>query len=230
MSSKIVKKNPKEVIDNERKFLGDVLDDNDLQCFRELTEELQDTWQKKQVFRTETEMRVSVLNDYKFPTKAAKYWQCIREQDVHLNCLLTLSIENRKNNVEIKKIERALEKEKDPLEIELLQIKLDEKIFEYANVKNTAKNRIREIRLWSKLKEEFNDGTFDTENPDTHKKDSLNSIITNRVKSFSPGTGMSEIFNTLGLQDSYEKVIKGNQLKNYDQEQQKLISKKNKIK
>ena len=230
MSIKIIKKNPKEVLDNERKFLGDVLDNDDLECFKELTEELQDTWSKKQIFRTETEMRVSVLNDYKLPTKAAKYWQCVREQDVHLNSLLMISIENRKNNVEIKKIKRELEKEKDPLEIELLEIKLDEKILEYSNVRITAKNRIREIRLWSKLKEELNDGTFDIINPDTHKKDSLNSIITHRIKSFSPGTGMSEIFNTLGLKDSYEKVIKENQLKNYDQEREKLISQKNKIK
>ena len=116
------------------------------------------------------------------------------------------------------------------LEHQQLEVKLDEKILEYSNVRSIAKNRIREIRLWSNLKKELDDGTFDIINPDTHKKDSLNSIITHRIKSFSPGTGMSEIFNTLGLKDSYEKVIKENQLKNYDQEREKLISQKNKIK
>ena len=38
-----------------------------------MTAELRDTWTKKQVFRTETEMRMSVLQDMKYPTKAAKY-------------------------------------------------------------------------------------------------------------------------------------------------------------
>ena len=41
---------------------------------------MRDTWTKKQMFRTQTEMEFSVLNDAKYPTKAAKYWQCVREQ------------------------------------------------------------------------------------------------------------------------------------------------------
>ena len=44
----------------------------------ELKEELQDTIQKVQKYRTETEMRVSVLNDASHPTPASKYWQCVR--------------------------------------------------------------------------------------------------------------------------------------------------------
>jgi len=228
MSDLIVKKETKQVLENEYRYLEDVLDKDDLECFKQLTPELKDTWSKKQLFRTETEMRVSVLNDYKFPTKASKYWQCVREQDVHLDCLLSLSIDNRKNDVKIKKLQKSIEECKDELDKELLKIELDERILDYARVKNTARHRIREIRLWSKLKEELDDGTFDTKNPDTHKRESLKSIINNRVKSFTPGTSMPEIFNTLALQDTYEKVIKENQIKNYDQEREKLLSQKSK--
>ena len=43
----------------------------------DLKQELQDTHSKVQIYRTETEMRYSVLNHGRFPTKASKYWQCV---------------------------------------------------------------------------------------------------------------------------------------------------------
>ena len=89
--------------------------------------ELQDSWVKKQMFRTETEMRISVLNDLKHPTPASKYWQAVREQNVFFEQMVFLSFDFRKNEIEIKKIERDIEKEKDDLEKELLLIKLDER-------------------------------------------------------------------------------------------------------
>ena len=48
----------------------------------ELSAELNDTVQKRQIYRTETEMRISVLNNGSHPTKASKYWQCVREQSM----------------------------------------------------------------------------------------------------------------------------------------------------
>ena len=54
-------------------FLSNVLDPKDFKQFIALKEEIKDTWHKKQVFRTETEMRMSVLQDAKYPTKASKY-------------------------------------------------------------------------------------------------------------------------------------------------------------
>ena len=35
-----------------------------------MVDELRDTWTKKQMFRTETEARFSVLQDNRYPTKA----------------------------------------------------------------------------------------------------------------------------------------------------------------
>ena len=55
------------------------------------------------MFRTETEMRFSVLSDNKYPTKAAKYWQSVREQNTHFENLVHLSFDARKNEVEIRK-------------------------------------------------------------------------------------------------------------------------------
>ena len=78
------KRNIHALIEKEAPSLNNLLDPNDVKEFKEMTEELRDTWTKKQVFRTETEMRMSVLQDMKYPTKAAKYWQCVREQNVFL--------------------------------------------------------------------------------------------------------------------------------------------------
>ena len=65
------------LIEKEAPSLNNLLDPEDVKEFKAMTSELRDTWTKKQVFRTETEMRMSVLQDAKYPTKAAKYWQSV---------------------------------------------------------------------------------------------------------------------------------------------------------
>ena len=96
--------------------LAEVLDTNDFKALVVLKDELRDTWHKKQVFRTETEMRMSVLQDAKYPTKAAKYWQCVREQNVFFENLMSLSFDYRKNEVEIKKLKKKINEEEDELD------------------------------------------------------------------------------------------------------------------
>jgi len=114
--------------------LSNVLDKGDFNALVDLRDELKDTWHKKQVFRTETEMRMSVLQDAKYPTKAAKYWQCVREQNVFFENLMTLSFDYRKNDVEIKKLKKKIEEEKDALEVEMHEIELEEKLYGKANM------------------------------------------------------------------------------------------------
>ena len=128
------KRNIHALIEKEAPSLNNLLDPNDVKEFKAMTTELRDTWTKKQVFRTETEMRMSVLQDMKYPTKAAKYWQCVREQNVFLENLMSLSFDCRRNEVRLKKLEQKLEKEEDPLKRELLQIDIDEKKYGLANM------------------------------------------------------------------------------------------------
>src|SRR5210317_2559250 len=115
------KRNIKDLVDKESDNLHNILDPNDVTDFKGMVEELKDTWTKKQMFRTETEMRFSVLNDAKYPTKAAKYWQSVREQNTHFENLMHLSFDYRKNEIEIEKLERKIEKEEDDLEKKLLK-------------------------------------------------------------------------------------------------------------
>ena len=77
----------------------------------EISGDLQAYYNKKQVFRTKTEMEISVLNDLKFPTPDSKYWQAIREQSVMYSELIKLSFDYKRNVIEIKKLDLAIEKE-----------------------------------------------------------------------------------------------------------------------
>jgi hypothetical protein len=74
---------------NQKEYLSEILDSNDFNKLVAIKDELEDTWEKKQIFRTETEMRISVLNDAKFPTRAAKYWQAVREQNAFFENFFT---------------------------------------------------------------------------------------------------------------------------------------------
>lgn len=141
-------KTPFNIIQN-----SDVLTREDMDKLIPLTQELKENFKKSQVFRTRTEMEVSVLNDIKFPTPTLKYWQSVREQNVMFGELVMLSYEYRKNLIEIKQIERKIEKEQDDLEKELLQIEMEKKIFMSKNQEKTAKDRIRELKAWSEIKE-----------------------------------------------------------------------------
>ena len=202
------KRNIKELVDKESNNLHNILDAKDVLAFKDMVDELKDTWTKKQVFRTETEMRFSVLNDLKYPTKASKYWQCVREQNVYLENLMTLSFEYRKNEIEIKKLNKKIDDEEDELERELLKIELDEKTFAKANMQLTAKDRMREIKLWSNLKKESDDGSFDKQDVNVHQLESYHKIMQNRAKTLTQGSTQPEVFNVLGQLQTIERVKK----------------------
>lgn len=196
------------IITQQESYLSTILDPDDFAKLMDLKEELKDTWVKKQIFRTETEMRVSVLNDAKFPTSAAKYWQCVREQNVFFENLMQLSFNYRKNDIEIKKLERKLSEEQDDLERELLQIELEEKIYSKANMELIAKDRLREVNQWSVLKKELDDGTFDTQNVNTHQLESLKLTLQNRAQTLTPGSSQAEVLNVLGPLNTVTRIVK----------------------
>lgn len=131
---------------------SEILTKEDLDKLTPLKQELKETFIKSQVFRTKTEMEVSVLTDLKFPTPAAKYWQSVREQNVQFQELVMLSYEYRKNLVKIKMMQRDMDCGTDELKKEMLQIEIEKKMFVLKNQEKVAKDRIREIAEWSKIK------------------------------------------------------------------------------
>jgi len=206
------KRNIHALIEKEAPSLNNLLDPEDVKEFKAMTSELRDTWTKKQVFRTETEMRMSVLQDMKYPTKAAKYWQCVREQNVFLENLMTLSFDCRRKEAKIKWLEKKLETEQDEYKLEKYKIDLDEEVYGLANMQLVAKDRMREIKLWSTLKKEFDDGTFDTQDVNRHQLDSYHMIMKNKAETLTSGSSQPEVFNVLGQLKSIERVKKSGEM------------------
>lgn len=112
-------------------------------------------WDVKPIFRTETEARISVLNDVHHPTPHAKYWQSVREQQVHFNELVYLVFDYKRKGVELRKLERQIGIEKDDLELELLVIDLEQKRYEIEMLDKVAKERMRELKQWDTIKKEL---------------------------------------------------------------------------
>jgi len=213
------KRNIQPLIEKEEEHLHNILSTEDVKEFKNMVGEFRDTWTKKQIFRTETEARISVLQDMKYPTKAAKYWQCVREQNVFLENLMGLSFDYRRNDVKIKRLEKKiLEEKEDNLKQELWQIDLDEKRYAKASMELTAKDRMRELKMWSKLKVEFNDGTFDTGDVNQHQLDSYNKIMQHKSKTLTSGSSQSEVFNVLGQLQTIERVKRDGELEHNKKE------------
>ena len=196
-------------ITDDLKPILSVLKEEDAQAIVRLKDELTDTWTKKQIFRTETEMRISVLNDGKHPTKASKYWQSVREQNAMFQALMGLSFDLRKNNVKRLKLERKMQKainDGDDLKQMEIQIDLDENLYGKANMEQTAHDRVRELNTWSKIKHELEDGSFDDKNVNTHQAESYKLALTNRVNSLGPNAGAAEVVNAVGPLKTIERL------------------------
>jgi len=206
------KRNIQTLATTQSKYLSDILDVEDVKHFKTLIPELRDTWKKKQVFRTETEMRFSVLSDNKYPNRASKYWQCVREQNTHFENLMHLSFDARKNDVEIEKLKVKIKKEKDKLEKQSLQIELEEKIYGKAGMELVAKHRMREVATWSKLKKEFHNGSFDDKDVNTHQAESYKIRLEHQKATLTPGSSQPEVFNVLGQLDTLNRVMKDGEL------------------
>jgi len=141
-----------------------------LNQIKEISKDLQVNFEKKQGFRTRTEMEISVLNDLKFPTSDSKYWQAIREQAVMYSELTRLSFAFKRNVIEMKKLNKAILEEKDDLDRELLEVDLEEKLFNKYQQEKTAKERIREILEWQDIiKREEKLMVTDGTSPDDHQ-------------------------------------------------------------
>ena len=196
-------------ITDDLKPVLSVLKEKDAQAIVALREELTDTWSKKQIFRTETEMRISVLNDGKHPTQASKYWQSVREQNAMFEALMGLSFDLRKSDVKRLKLERKMQKaisDGDDLKQMEIQIDLDENLYGKANMEQTAHDRVRELNTWSKIKSELKDGSFDDKNVNSHQAESYKLALTNRVNSLGPNAGPAEVVNAVGPLKTIERL------------------------
>jgi len=219
-----MKKDVREVIQGEEPHLNNLLTQEDLSSFKGMVDELRDTWTKKQMFRTETEARFSVLQDNRYPTKAAKYWQCVREQSSYLDNLMHLSFDYRRNEAKIKWLEGKIEKEEDEYKATKYQIDLDEARFGKASMEKVARHRMREIKMWSKLKKEFNDGSFNDKDVNVHQLESYGMQYHEKAKTITDGTSEAEVFNIIGQLRSLERIKASGGLENKTEKKEQITN------
>ena len=217
-----MKKDVKDIIQKEEIHLNNLLEQEDLSAFKSMVDELRDTWTKKQMFRTETEARFSVLQDNRYPTRAAKYWQCVREQSTYLDNLMALSFDYRRNDAKIKWLEKKIGKEEDEYKATKYQIDLDECKFAKASMEKVAKHRMREIKMWSKLKGEFNDGSFNDKDVNQHQLESYHKMYAGKAKSINSSTPEAEAFNIMGKLRSLERIKQSGELENKTEKKEEL--------
>ena len=217
-----MKKDVKEVIQGEEPHLNNLLSRDDLSVFKGMVDELRDTWTKKQMFRTETEARFSVLQDNRYPTKAAKYWQCVREQSSYLDNLMHLSFDYRRNEAKITWLEKKINKEEDEYKATKYKIDLDEARFSKATMEKVARHRMREIKMWSKLKKEFNDGSFNDQDVNQHQLESYGIQYAEKAKTLNKNSNEAEVFNVLGQLHSLQRIRKSGELESSYKEAERL--------
>ena len=222
MSDDIIKKDIKQLIEKETPNLTNLLSQEDVSVFKQMTEELRDTWHKKQMFRTETEARFSVLQDNRYPTKGAKYWQCVREQSSYLDNLMALSFDYRRNDAKIKYLEKKIAVEKDEYKLTKYEIDLDEANFHKASMEKVARHRMREIKMWSKLKSEFNDGSFNDKDVNEHQLESYYRMYKNKAENINQNSSESEVFNIVGQLSSLERIKKSGELENKTEKKEQI--------
>jgi len=178
-------------------MIKDILTNIDMKILAELSLELDHAFSAAQVHRTRTEMEASVLNDIKFPTPASKYWQALREQDVMSQGVQSLFFDYKENNIRIKMLDRKIFKEQDDLKKELLIVKKDRKEATARSIRRIARNKVREIREWSDIKQREAKKMSKTElaNVDNHQLISYTTRWINQMMVKGESTSQSEQIN-----------------------------------
>ena len=148
-----------------------------------LADELQETYAKRQIW------------------PASKYWKCVREQSVFYQELVQLTLDYRRNNIAILEIEEKLQGDDlNKFERMNLEVEYDSAIWARDGLQLAAKDRMRELDLWSQIKTALVEGNpeFDTEDVNTHQAESYLKRMENRKDTLTSGSQGAEVINVLG--------------------------------
>jgi hypothetical protein len=135
---------------------------------------------------------------------------------------MTLSFDYRRNEAKITWLEKKIDKEEDEYKATKYQIDLDEARFAKASMEKVAKHRMREIKMWSKLKGEFNDGSFNDKDVNIHQLESYGLQYHEKAKTLNQNSSESEIFNVMGQLQSLQRIKKSGELENSYQKKEEL--------
>ena len=157
-----------------------ILEKDDMKSISNLSEELQRVFEVRQIWRTETEIRYSVLDDVNFPDSASKYWQCIREQNVFWEQLVSLSCNYQKAQGELDLLEIEYDEikgnnKKSNAQRKIKDAEIKQRQFGLMHMRLQGHDRVREIKIWEKVKLEL-----------TAKEDfDINDVNKHQMKSYA---------------------------------------------
>jgi hypothetical protein len=152
---------------------SDVLDPEEMVRLENLASELKHAVATHTMYRTPTEALTSVLNHVKHPTPASKYHQAKLEQTVMFNNLMTLSFDYREALIDLAETEEQM-KSASSFELERLKVKRDRLTYRLSWMRNEAKERLREIEMWSQIKTQLGAAaSFDHDNKDADQLQAL---------------------------------------------------------
>jgi len=134
-----------------------IVSDKDLKLLDRNMSVIKHSMRYAQIFRTDTEARVSILNDSRHPTPDSKYWQSIREMKVHADQLFYLNFDYKEKIIDLDELMSKLKKNKYNNKFDKLrdENKLERINYELIQMSLTAKDRIREIDMWSTIIKEL---------------------------------------------------------------------------
>ena len=135
---------------------------------------------------------------------------------------MTLSFDYRRNEAKITWLEKKIDKEEDDYKRTKYEIDLDECRFAKASMEKVAKHRMREIKMWSKLKKEFNDGSFNDKDVNQHQLESYGLQYFEKAKTLNEHSSESEKFNILGQLQSLQRIKNSGELESSYKEQEQL--------
>jgi len=150
----------------------DLVKPEDIDYLQEHRGEFQERFVKRAFFRSEFEMRYGVLSDAEHPTPDSKYWQAIGEQAVHVQEFISLGYEHKKLLADIEYMqaqveeleylynqdfdtEKDFERKKIDARLKKKKVQIQEKQFGLILQKKTAKERMKEIKNWTRIIKEL---------------------------------------------------------------------------
>lgn len=190
---------------------------------------LKQALETSQVFRTKTEMEVSVLKDIKHTTPDSKYWQAVKEQEVMLTNLIRESFEYRRKQLRKADFEHQLAKSKLPLQKEAIQIEIESLDFEMEILKKTSTDRARELLQWEEIKNELKPKmAYGTDDCNEHQLVSYGKEFLNEMLVMGNSGGPADRRNVIGkahaaLKTASERGLLDKVLDGYSKEQQEAI-------
>jgi len=95
-------------------------------------------------------------------------------------------------------LRRDIEAEEDDSQRKLLGIDLEEVLFRKRHMEVAARNRMRELKLWSQIKSELEPQVVDTGNPNTHQLVSYTRRFLQQAAHLTEQTPVAERNNLLG--------------------------------